>query len=412
MADETYVVVGGGLAGGKAAEILREEGFDGEIVLVTAEDRPPYERPVLSKGFLLGSDPVESAYVHEASWWDAHDITVRTRTTATGLRLDDRLVELADGTTLGYDKLLLATGSWPRRLDVPGADLDGVLYLRTMPEAERIKGILDAGGPLVIIGAGWIGLEVAAAARTHDVPVTILETADLPLQRVLGDRVAEVFAALHRKHGVDLRLGTGVAEIRGDAGVTSVVTTDGDEIPAAAVVVGIGATPQCEWALAAGLAGEGGIDTDASMRTSDPAVWAAGDIAAAEKPRLGRRVRVEHWAMANDSGPVAARSMLGQDVTYDKLPFFYTDQYDLGMEYVGAVSDPATADVVVRGNADPSAGPLAFHAFWLDDGIVGAAMHVNMWDDGLEPLKALVGTRVDPARLADTDVPLTDLATG
>ncbi|WP_370618521.1 NAD(P)/FAD-dependent oxidoreductase [Mumia sp. Pv 4-285] len=409
MADETYVVVGGGLAGGKAAEVLREEGFEGDIVLLTAEDRPPYERPVLSKGYLLGSDPVESAYVHESSWWDAHDITLRTRTTATGLRLEDRLVELDDGTTLGYDKLLLATGSWPRALDVTGADLDGVVYLRTMPEAERIKAILDAGGPLVVIGAGWIGLEVAAAARSHGVPVTVLETADLPLQRVLGDRVAEVFATLHREHGVDLRLGTGVAEIRGDGHVESVLTTDGDEVPAAAVLIGIGATPQCEWALAAGLAGDGGVDTDASMRTSDPAVWAAGDIAAADKPRLGRRVRVEHWAMANDSGPVAARSMLGQDVTYDKLPFFYTDQYDLGMEYVGHVLDPSSAEVVVRGNADSTAGGLAFHAFWLEDGEVGAAMHVNMWDDGLDPLKALVGTRVDPARLADTGVPLTDL---
>ncbi|MGH1562232.1 NAD(P)/FAD-dependent oxidoreductase [Mumia sp. DW29H23] len=409
MSDETYVVVGGGLAGGSAAATLREEGFDGAVVLVTVEDRPPYERPVLSKGYLLGSEPETAAYLHDADWWREKDIDLRTETMVTGVRLADRLLELEDGGTLAYDKLLLATGSWPRRIDIPGADLDGVLYLRDMPEAERIKEAIDGGGPLVVIGAGWIGLEVAAAARSHGVPVTVLETADLPLQRVLGDRVAEVFAALHRKHGVDLRLGSGVAEIRGsDGSVTSVVTSDGDELPAGAVVVGIGAAPQSDWGLAAGLEGGNGIDTDAGLRTSDSAVWAAGDIAAVDNPRLGRRVRVEHWAMANDSGPVAARSMLGQDVTFDKLPFFFTDQYDLGMEYVGHVEDVSATEVVVRGSTDVE-GPLEFQAFWLRDGVVQAAMHVNMWDDGVEPLEALVGRRVDPARLADPEVALSDL---
>ncbi|MBW9206633.1 FAD-dependent oxidoreductase [Mumia sp. zg.B17] len=409
MSDETYVVVGGGLAGGSAAATLREEGFDGAVVLVTVEDRPPYERPVLSKGYMLGSEKESSAYLHDSGWWSDHDIDLRTETMVTGVRLEDRVLELEGGGSLAYDKLLLATGSWPRRIEVPGADLDGVLYLRDMPEAERIRATIEAGGPLVVVGAGWIGLEIAAAARANGVAVTVVETAALPLRRVLGDRVAEIFASLHRHHGVDLRLGSGVTEIRGDGGsVTSVVTSEGEEVPAAAVVVAIGAAPQSDWGQAAGLSGDPGIDTDPSLRTSDVAVWAAGDIAAVDNPRLGRRVRVEHWAMAHDSGPVAARSMLGQDVTFDKLPFFFTDQYDLGMEYVGHVEDVDETEVVVRGDADP-AGPLAFQAFWLRDGVVQAAMHVNMWDDGVDPLEALVGRRVDAGRLGDRGVPLADL---
>lgn len=410
MSDETYVVVGGGLAGGRVAETLRDEGFEGRVVLVTVEDRPPYERPVLSKGYLLGNEPSTAAYLHDASWWSEHGIDVRTETMVTGLRPAEHELVLDDG-TLSYDKLALATGSWPRRLEVPGADLDGVLYLRDLPEAEQIKAVLDSGGPLVVVGAGWIGLEIAAAARTHGVPVTVLETAALPLQRVLGDEVATIFADLHRHHGVDLRLGTGIAEIRGEDGasVSSVVTDDGEEIPAAAVVVGIGATPQTDWILAAGLKGENGVDTDASLRTSDPSIWAVGDIAAVDNPSLGRRVRVEHWAMANDSGPVAARAMLGQDVVFDKLPFFYTDQYDLGMEYVGHVPDVTETDVVLRGDTDAT-GALAFQAFWLRDGVVLAAMHANVWDVGIEPLEALVGRRVDAVRLADPSVPLDEVA--
>ncbi|WP_167007432.1 FAD-dependent oxidoreductase [Mumia sp. ZJ430] len=406
MSEETYVVVGGGLAGGRVAETLREEGFAGDVVLVTVEDRPPYERPVLSKGYMLGTEPETAAYLHDATWWADHDIDVRTETMVTGLRPADHALDLEDGSTLSYDRLALATGSWPRRLDIPGADLDGVLYLRDMPEAERIKAVLDAGGPLVIVGAGWIGLEIAAAARSHGVGVTVLETASLPLQRVLGDEVATIFADLHRHHGVDLRLGTGIAEIRGDgAAVSSVVTSEGDVLPATAVVVGIGAAPQVDWILASGLRGENGVDTDASLRTSDPSIWAAGDIAAVDNPALGRRVRVEHWAMANDSGPVAARAMLGQDVVFDKLPFFYTDQYDLGMEYVGHVPDVTQTEVVLRGDTDAT-GELAFQAFWLRDGVVEAAMHANLWDSGIAPLEALVGRRVDAARLADPSVPL------
>src|SRR5918996_732866 len=297
----TFVIVGGGLAGAKAAETLRDEGFDGPIVLVCAEAERPYERPPLSKGYMLGSDERDSAFVHPESWYPEHDVDLRLGTRATALDPAAHQVELDGGERLTYEKLLLTTGSTPRRLDVPGSDLDGVLYLRELPDADRIKSALGEGRRIAVVGAGWIGLEIAAAARHHGAEVTVIEVAQLPLQRVLGDDVATVFADLHREHDVDLRLGAGVGEIRGEGGrASSLVTSDGD-----------------------------GIAVDAGLRTSAPDVYAAGDVAAAEHPRLGIRVRVEHWANALKGGPVAARSMLGQDVAYDELPFFFTDQYDL-----------------------------------------------------------------------------------
>ncbi|MGH3425206.1 MAG: NAD(P)/FAD-dependent oxidoreductase, partial [Nocardioidaceae bacterium] len=333
---QTFVIVGGGLAAARAAETLRDRGFDGSVVLISVEEDLPYERPVLSKGYLLGTESRESAFIHDRRWYDDRDIDLRLGTMVTGVDPAGHQVLLEDGGRVAYDRLLLATGSWPRRIDIPGADLDGVLYLRDLPEADAIHAAIGSGRPLVVVGAGWIGLEIAAAAREHDVPVTVLEVADLPLQRVLGDEVAQVFADLHREHGVDLRLGEGIASIEGDDGhVSGVVTSGGERLEAAAVVVGIGAAPQSDWAQAAGLTGTDGLDVDARLRTSDPDIYAAGDIAAVDHPVLGRRVRVEHWAWANDSGPVVAQAMLGEDVSFDALPFFYSDQYDLGMEYIG-----------------------------------------------------------------------------
>ena len=405
---QRYVIVGGGLAAATAAETLREQGFGGSVVMLTVEEDLPYERPVLSKGYLLGSEERQSAFIHDQQWYDDHDIEVRLGAMATGINRDQGVVGLEGGEQVPYDRLLLATGSWPRRIDVPGADLEGVLYLRDLPEADRIKQAIEGGGPLVVVGAGWIGLEIAAAAREHGVSVTVLEAAPLPLQRVLGDEVARVFADLHRRHDVDLRLGVGIGSIVGEDGkVTGVVAADGSRIDATAVVVGIGATPQVEIAQATGLECDNGILVDAQLRTSDPDIFAAGDIAAVDHPVLGRRVRVEHWAMANDSGPVAAQSMLGQDAMFDALPFFYTDQYDLGMEYIG-YAEPGDVDrVVLRGDV---AG-LAFQAFWLGAGRVLAGMHVNMWDDGIDPIKELVasGRTVDADKLGDASIALGDV---
>ncbi|MGH3359285.1 MAG: NAD(P)/FAD-dependent oxidoreductase, partial [Nocardioidaceae bacterium] len=307
-----------------------------------------------------------------------------------------------------YDKLLLATGSEPRRLKVPGADLDGVLYLRNLADSDAIKQAIEAGGPIVVVGAGWIGLEVTAAAREADVAVTVLEAAELPLQQALGDEVAQVFADLHREHGVDLRLGCGIASISGDDGrVTGVVAADGSPIEAATVIVGIGAEPRTSLAADADLVVSSGVHVDPHLFSSDAQILAAGDIAAIEHHVLHERIRVEHWANALATGPVAARSMLGQDVVLDELPYFFTDQYDLGMEYIGH-ADPATTDrVVLRGDVDGR----AFHAFWLTGGTVRAGMHVNLWDDGIEPAKRLIleGRPVDPDRLADASVPLSEL---
>ena len=399
-----FVIVGGGLAGAKAAETLRTEGYDGEVVLVSAEAERPYERPPLSKGYLLGSDERDSAFVHPEAWYGEHDVDLRLSTRATALDPSSHELELGDGVRLRYDKLLLATGSTPRRLDVPGAESDRVLYLRELPDADRIRAALTAGGRLVVIGAGWIGLEVAAAARHHGADVTVLELADLPLQRVLGDDVARVFADLHREHDVDLRLGTGVERIRAVGGGLSMVDSTGDEIDADSVVVGVGIRPAIELAEAAGLAIEDGVAVDASLRTSAPDVFAAGDVAAAEHPILGTRIRVEHWANALNGGPVAARSMLGQDVVYDELPYFFTDQYDLGMEYIGHAPPGSYDRVVVRGDLTGR----EFQAFWMSDGRALAGMHVNLWDDGIDPIKAVVasGRYLDPDRLADPTVPL------
>ena len=335
-ASGTFVIAGGGLAGAKTAEALREQGFDGRIVLAAEEDIRPYERPPLSKDYLQGKTSREEIFVHALDWYDANAVELLLRTAVTGIDRGRREVTLSDGGHLAYDRLLLATGSVPRRLPLPGADADGVLYLRRAPDSDRIRDTFATASRVLIIGAGWIGLEVAAAARAAGVDVTILEAAELPLLHVLGLQVAPVFAGLHREHRVDLRLGVRVAEMTTSGGkATGARLADGTRIGADAVIVGIGAAPQTRLAEAAGLDVRDGVVTDASLRTSDPAVYAAGDIASAFHPMLGTHIRVEHWANALHQPQTAAAAMLGRDAVYDRVPYFYTDQYDLGMEYAG-----------------------------------------------------------------------------
>ena len=406
----TFVIIGAGLAGAKAAEALRDEGFEGTVVLFGSEPDRPYERPPLSKGYLLGKAERDSVFVHPAAWYDEHHVDLRTDTTVRGIDRDAHEVITADGDRLHYDKLLLATGASPRRLPVPGADLRGVYYLRSVEDSDEIKAALRPDARVVVIGAGWIGLETAAAARAAGAEVTVLEQAELPLQHVLGSEIARVFAALHADHGVDLRGGVSVSELLPAAGkadtVGAVRLADGTEIPADAVIVGVGITPTVDLAEAAGLDVDNGVLVDEHLQSSDGDIVAAGDIANAEHPLLGRRIRVEHWANALNQPAVAARTMLGAAASYDRLPYFYTDQYDLGMEYLGYVSPDDDPDVVVRGDLDGR----EFIAFWLVDGRVVAGMNVNVWDV-TDPIRALIlsGRRVDPAALADPDVPLTDL---
>jgi len=407
---EQFVIVGAGLAGAKAAETLRAEGFAGRIVLIGEEADRPYERPPLSKGQLLGTADRDAAFVHDPDWYATNGVQLRLGSRVEAIDRTARTVSLAGGEVVGYDKLLLATGSTPRRLDLPGADLGGVLYLRTLPDADRLVKCLVEGARVVVLGAGWIGLEVAAAARAKGATVTVVETMPLPLQRVLGDEVARVFLALHQAHGVTFHAGASVRELRGEGDVSSVVLADGTELPADVVVVGVGILPNVELAKASGLATANGISVDASMRTSDPRVFAAGDVANAQHPLIGRPIRVEHWANARNGGPVAAKAMLEQDVVYDRLPYFFSDQYDLGMEYAGYVAPGGYDEVVFRG--DPST--YEFLAFWVTaDGHVLAGMNANVWDvqDDIQKLVLAghAGTPVDLAKLADPKVALADL---
>ncbi|GAA2747941.1 NAD(P)/FAD-dependent oxidoreductase [Kitasatospora cinereorecta] len=402
--DTTHVILGASLAGAKAAEALRAEGHQGPIVLIGEEPDRPYERPPLSKGYLLGKTEREKIFVHPADWYAEHDVDLRLGTAATALDLAARTVTLADGERVGFGKLLLATGASPRRIPVPGGDAEHVLYLRRVGDSERLKAAFRPGARVVVVGAGWIGLETAAAARAAGCEVTVLEVAELPLLRVLGREVAQVFADLHRAHGVELRFGVQVAAIRTDG----VQLGDGTVVPADAVVVGVGIAPNTALAADAGLTVDNGVRTDAHLRTSHPDVFAAGDVANADHPVLGRPIRVEHWANALNQPAVAARSMLGQDAVYDRVPYFFTDQYDLGMEYTGYVEPGGYDRVVFRGDV---AG-REFIAFWLDaERRVLAGMNVNVWDV-TDPIRALVssGRPVDPDRLADPAVPLPELA--
>ena len=373
MPDGQIVIVGGGLAAAKAAETLREEGHAGPVVLVGAEPRLPYERPPLSKGYLLGKDALDDARVHDPAFYPDHDIDVRVATRATELDVVGHEVGLDDGTRVPYSKLLLATGATPRRLPVPGAELPGVLYLRDAADAQALAGALRGSPRVVVVGGGWIGCEVAAAARTLGADVTIVEPEDVPLKRVLGERMGAFFRDVHVAHGVQVLTGTGVESIEGGGRVERVWTSDGRMLHADVVVVGIGVRPASELAEGAGLSVANGIVVDARLRTSVPDVYAAGDVARFPH-RLFGRMRIEHWANALHQGPAAARSMLGAEEPFDRVPYFFSDQYDVGMEYSGFAT--GDAEVVVRGDVDAA----RFIAFWLQGETVQAAMNVGVWD--------------------------------
>jgi 3-phenylpropionate/trans-cinnamate dioxygenase ferredoxin reductase subunit len=400
----TVAIVGAGLAGATAAQTLRDEGFDGQVVLLGEEPHRPYERPPLSKEYLQGKSPLDKVFVHPEGWYAEHEVDLRLGVTATALDLQARRLLTSEGDGVRYDSLLIATGSTPRRLTLPGSDLDGVLYLRRLEDSDRIRAAFAGTPRVVIVGAGWIGLETAAAARVAGLSVTVLEQAEAPLARILGSRMSSVFSGLHRDNGVDLRCGVGISELTGTSGhVTGVRLSDGTLVEADLVLVGVGISPETGLAETAGLEVGNGITVDEHLRTSDPAVFAAGDVADAYHPLLGHRLRVEHWANARRQGAVAARSMLGQDAAYARWPYFFSDQFDLGMEYTGYVDPSSVEDVVVRGDLPGR----RFVAFWLVDGQVRAGMRVNVWD-ATEAVEQLIttGRRVDAALLADPDVPL------
>jgi NADPH-dependent 2,4-dienoyl-CoA reductase/sulfur reductase-like enzyme len=379
------------------------------VVLFGSEPERPYERPPLAKGYLLGKDTRESVFVHSAEWYAEHDVDLRTGVTVAMIDPAAHLVTF-DGGTIHYDKLLLTTGAHARRIDIPGTGLGNVLYLRTLPESETLRAAFTPDARVVIIGSGWIGLEAAAAARTAGSSVTIVEPQPGALYGALGPEVGSKFADLHRSHGVEFRFGESPAEFLaagpGSGQVGSVVTTAGTELPADVVVVGIGAVPNDGLAKSAGLEVSNGVVTDSALRTSDPDIFAAGDVASSYHPLLGRHLRMDHWANALNGGKAAALSMLGQPIAYDRVPYFYSDQYDLGMECAG-LPLPGTYDqIVYRGDGDT----LEFVAFWLKESRVVAGMNVNVWDVN-DDIQGLIrsGKPLDPARLSDPAIPLTEV---
>ena len=404
MADQgNFVIVGAMFAGAKAAETLREEGFDGRVVLIGSEAERPYERPPLSKDYLRGEADTKP-YVHDGGFYSEHEIDLRTSTEVTAIDPGASEVELQGGERLAYDRLLVATGAEPRRLPIPGGDLDGVLYLRNVEDSDAIHERIESGGRLVTIGAGWIGAEVAASARQKGCDVTIIERGSVPLERVMGSEVGAIYRDIHADHGVELLANTGVQGFEGDGSVRA-VQTDAKRVEADFVVVGVGVTPRTALAEAAGLEVANGIRVNEHLETSAPGIFAAGDVANADHPFYGEPIRVEHWANALEQGPAAARNMLGAGHAYDKIPYFFSDQYDVGMEYAGYATD--WDEVVFRGDVDAR----EFIAFWLKDGRVVAGMNVNVWDV-TDQIQELIRSRqeVDPERLADPDTPLPELA--
>jgi 3-phenylpropionate/trans-cinnamate dioxygenase ferredoxin reductase subunit len=401
---EPIVIVGASLSGAKAAEALRAKGYDGRIVLIGEEEHLPYERPPLSKDYLRRESDRQSAFVHDEGFYDEHDIELRLSTHVQALEPAAKEVVLGSDERVSFDAALLTTGAAPRRLSVPGGDLEGVEYLRTMADCDQLHESIKAANRLVVIGAGWIGCEVAASARQMGTEVAMVDLAKVPLERVLGSELGAFYRDVHADHGVELHLGVGLSELRGATRVEEVVLADGNVLAADLVVAGVGVAPRTELAESAGLKLENGVITDEWLATSAPNVYAAGDVANAWHPVFQRRVRLEHWSSALNQGPAAARNMIGIKTPYERIPYFFSDQYDVGMEYSGLAVE--WDNVVFRG--DPAT--REFIAFWLKDGRLAAGMNVNVWDVA-DPIAKLVASRqpVDPDRLRDPDVELSSL---
>jgi 3-phenylpropionate/trans-cinnamate dioxygenase ferredoxin reductase subunit len=405
MSKQRFVIVGASLAGAKAAEELRERGFDGDVVLIGAEAERPYERPPLSKDYLRSETEREKAYVHPGSFYAERQIELRTGTEAVALDPGAGTVTLSGGEELSFEKLLITTGAEPRRIPVAGAELEGIHYLRTLADSDALRERLKAGARVAVVGSGWIGSEVAASARQKGLEVTLIDPLSVPYQTILGEEIGSFYRDLHAQHGVRLLLGEGVESFAGEGRVERLRTTGGHTVECDFALVGIGVAPRVELARDAGLEIDNGIVIDATLTTSAPNVYAAGDVANAWHPFFQQRVRVEHWANALNQGPAAARAMLGDPSGYERIPYFFSDQYDVGMEYSGHA--PSWDEVVFRGEREGG----EFVAFWLKDGHVVAGMNVNVWDVN-DKVQALIRSRreVEAAALRSPDVSLEELA--
>jgi 3-phenylpropionate/trans-cinnamate dioxygenase ferredoxin reductase subunit len=394
------VLVGGGLATGTAVRELRTQGYAGDLVVIAGEPHPPYERPPLSKGYLLGNEPAEKALVNVESWYAEHDVDLRTGVTVESVDPDAHTLR-AGGEELEWSGLLLATGASPRHLALADDSGAPVHYLRTLDDSTELKARLAPGVRVGIIGGGWIGLEVASAARQAGAEVVVLEALDQPLRNVLGAEVGALFAQLHREKGVDVRTGVQIDSITSGADGATLHGTglaDGDALTVDRLVVGVGVAPNTELASAAGIAVDNGILVDSGLHTSAPGVYAAGDVANVDHPVLGHRLRVEHWDTAIKHGLVAAANLLGGHAVADDLPYFFTDQYALGIEYVGNPGPDGFDRVVVTGDTDGPVEQRTFRVWWLRGNRVVAGMHVNDWD-AIGRVRELVGKEVDDAEL-------------
>jgi 3-phenylpropionate/trans-cinnamate dioxygenase ferredoxin reductase component len=404
MHKSTFVIVGAAMAGAKAAEELREQGFDGRVVLVGEEPEQPYERPPLTKDYLRGESPREKTHVHPEGFYAEHEIELLTSHRVSAIDVGTSKLTLADGSELAYDRLLLSTGAEPRRLNIPGAELEGVYYLRSLADTDVLRERLRGSGRVAVVGAGWIGSEFSASARQLGVEVAWIDPLRLPNERIFGPEIGALYRDVHAAHGVELLLGEGVEAFEGERAVARVRTSSGRAVECDFAVVAVGVAPRTELAERAGLAIDNGIAVSEALQTSAPEVFAAGDVANAWHPFLGRSIRVEHWANALNQAPAAARAMLGEAISYERIPYFFSDQYDVGMEYSGYAT--SWDEVVFRGS--PDAGE--FVAFWLEDGRVLAGMNVNVWDVN-QHVQALIRSRqaVDVGALTDVDTPLDSL---
>jgi 3-phenylpropionate/trans-cinnamate dioxygenase ferredoxin reductase subunit len=407
MSEAAYVVIGAGVAGARAVEALRKDHVDGRVIVIGDETLMPYERPELSKAYLAGTKELADFTIRDEAWFQQHDVELMLGRTVHALDRANQVIELDDHEHMGYDRLLLACGSTPKKLLLPGSELAGVYYLRRLGDSDAIRAVISEGGPMVVIGAGWIGMEVAAVARDAGADVTVLEMAHAPLQHVVGEEVGGRFAQLHRSHGTQVRTDVTITRITGTKNVEGVELGDGTVVPAKAVIAGVGVRPNTELAEQSGLEIDNGVLTDASLRTSDPHIWAAGDVANCENSWVGGRLRVEHFATADEQGAFAGHGMAGAHETWGVAPFFWSDQYDVGLEYRGW-AHPERSRLVTRGQVEDG----QWAAFWLDeDNRIKAGMHVNMWDDA-DTLRDLVVDRrlVIPRRLADPAIPLADIS--
>ncbi|MFI5255459.1 MAG: NAD(P)/FAD-dependent oxidoreductase [Candidatus Limnocylindrales bacterium] len=404
MAKRNVVIVGGGLAAARAATNLRKEGFDGRLILLTDEPEVPYERPPLSKDYLRGEKDRAGIRVMEPAGWAAADVDVLTNTRVAGLDLHARTVRLEGGRRIRFWRCVLATGSAARPLPGPGGDLLGVFTLRTVDEADALRAAALAAGSAVVVGGGWIGAEVAASLQQLGVEMTMVMTGKLPLERVMGPEIGAVYRDLHLGHGVRLVTDARVEAVLGERRAEGLRLVDGRTVDGTVVVAGVGASPRDELARAAGLTVGDGVEVDEYLRTSDPAVFAIGDIAAAWNPTFGERIRVEHWDNARRQGIAVAKSVLGRGTAYARAPYFYSDQWDFSIEYVG---HPSHWDrLLFRGV--PESG--SFCAFWLDGGKVVAGLNARV-PDVSPTIARLVESHATPdlGRLADPAVPLAEL---